>query len=303
MGPAMSNIFYVQSFKSVDETPMRYGILRSEPLQEVQAPVIFIPGLGGSVKNALSFLERFLPHHGAVYSMDARGFGLNEAQSPHPNPQDYLRDFHQFVLHLQEKALIQSQSTPILLGISLGGVFATLYTTNYTHPFKAEILVAPAFHPHPQLFSWRFKLQNYSMVLFKGSKALTTLPYGIHELTKNSDRHDDPWFQNPLTMPTLYLFFVDMLCKKAFKCSQQIQIPTAVVVPELDVICNPDSMKLAYQQISQDHKALFSYANLYHDVFMEPESDQEKVYQDLHQWLSKMKLTHSAPAMSSIFTG
>lgn len=280
--------FTVETFEATDKTPLRYALMRSENPPNEQHPIVFVPGLGGTVKSAISFLERLVPHHGPVYSMDARGFGLNEHLAPKPFPGSYLQDFQQFIHHLQEQGQLLPQHTPILIGLSLGGVYATLHVIQNQHPFKGLILVAPAFCPHPKLFTLGYKLKNYTQVLLKGVKAMTTLPYGIKDLTRNSDLYEDPNFTDPLVLPSFYLFLVERLCKKAYTQTHRIHVPTAVVVPEQDMVCDPQAMQLAYDRIPHPNKTLLRYTDLFHDVMQEPEADQCQICQDLSRWIASL---------------
>lgn len=282
----MAPIFTVKTFSSYDNTPIRYAHMLDEESDNRYCPIVFVPGLGGSVKFATSFLQQFVGPHGPVFSMDARGFGLNEAIAPKPYPESYLKDFHHFIQHLQNQALLNENCAPVIVGLSLGGIYTTLYTTQYQHPFRASVLIAPAFRPHPKLFTFKFKLQNYSRILLKGFHAKTTLPYGIQDLTRNADCYDDPNFQDPLKLPSFYLFLIEQMCKKAFSKVSQLSLPTAMIIPEQDMVCDPQAMEQAYQAIQNDQKVLLTYSELYHDVMQEPEADQHQIFADLSQWLN-----------------
>jgi alpha-beta hydrolase superfamily lysophospholipase len=90
----MDATFTVETFEAQDHQLLRYGRIDiDEPQSGVNRhPVIFVPGLGGSVKFAISFLKRLVPDHGPVYSLDARGIGLNEGLNPQPHPAEYIKD-------------------------------------------------------------------------------------------------------------------------------------------------------------------------------------------------------------------
>ncbi len=278
--------FHVESFQAKDSATIRYGVLSAtQPNAPSQRPIVFVPGLGGSIKFALNFLKRFVPHHGPVYSMDGRGMGLNEELAPKPSPGDYLQDLDEFIRYLQQKELIQADQSPILMGLSLGSIYTTLFATRYTHPFKALILLAPAFSPHPKTFGFRFRLKNYSRIFYKGIKAMTTMPYGVRELSRDETLYDDPHLQNPMVLPSFYLFLVERMCLKAFKSIRQLRLPTAFVVPGQDVVCCPERMLAAFQQIPGNQKKCFAYPDLYHDVAQELEADQVRLEADLTEWL------------------
>lgn len=292
----MSAIFTVKSFPSFDGRTLRYGLIQSDAAETDRTPIVFVPGLGGSIKFAIDFLEQFVPHHGPVFGMDARGFGLNEQTAPQPRPGDYLKDFERFMAHLQESGQIRPDQQPLLFGLSLGGVFSTLYLTQYQNPFKGLTLLAPAFAPHPSLFDLKFRLKTYGGILTKGTGAMTTMPYGVQEITRNAHLYDDPNFSDPLVLPSFYLYFVDRMCRKALKKTPEIQVPSAIVVPENDYICDPATMKRAYEQIGHPQKTLLTYPGVYHDVAVEPEADRRIITTDLSQWISGLPFSQETPA-------
>lgn len=285
----MSTLFTVKSFTTYDGVSLRYGLIHEDGVRHGPRPVIYVPGLGGSVKSAITFLSHLAPGNGPVFSLDARGFGLNDHLSPQPNPGNYLQDFHQFVLHLQQTEQLSPESDPVLLGLSLGAVMSTLYLTQFSHPFSGAVLVSPAYKPHPQVFTLPYKLKNYCKVLMKGTQAMTTMPYSIRQVTRNYELYNDPNFQDPVTLPSLYLFMVQLLCGRGFKKVGNISVPTAIVVPEKDLICDPEAMKAAYQRIAHPQKALLTYPELFHDVMMEPEDDILKVCEDVQNWLDSLR--------------
>jgi pimeloyl-ACP methyl ester carboxylesterase len=71
-------MFQIHEYSGADGNPLRYGKLTNpnQPTQGGKA-MLFVPGLGGSVKGALSFLEQLLPEYSPIYGPDLRGFGLN----------------------------------------------------------------------------------------------------------------------------------------------------------------------------------------------------------------------------------
>jgi alpha-beta hydrolase superfamily lysophospholipase len=292
----MNGLFTVENFTGSDSTVLRYGKIVHENPSASARPIVFVPGLGGSVKHAISFLTHFTQTHGPVYSLDARGFGLNETVAPHPNPGDYLKDLTRFVAYLTETGSLQANQQPIIIGLSLGAVLTTVYLTGNIHPFKSCVLVSGAFRPHPKIFPLPFRLKSYAQVALKWTRAMTTLPYGVRELTRNPDRYDDPNFQDVLTLPSLYLFLVDRLCARAFSKCRELALPTAIVVPEGDMVCDPAAMKLAYERLTHPQKTLLTYPDLYHDVMLEPDPDQRKLFEDLDNWLISLYQTPETQA-------
>jgi alpha-beta hydrolase superfamily lysophospholipase len=284
----MSVLFTIETFEVGDGTVLRYALMQAENPTTEHHPIVFVPGLGGSVKFAKTFLETLVPQMGPAFSLDPRGFGINDHLAPQPNPADYLSDLHHFIQHLQNTGQIMPANPPLVFGISLGAVYVAMYTSMQKHPFKGAVLIAPAFLPHPELFTWQYKLKNYANFFLKGFRALTVLPYGIRQLTQNEERYDDPHFKEPLTLPSFYLLSVERLCKKAYARTARMMLPTAVIIPEKDTICDPHAMRLAYERIPHPKKAMLTYPNLYHDVVQEHQVDLKQLYADVEDWSSTL---------------
>ncbi len=293
----MNPVVLIESFQAEEGVRLRYARLE-EGTENTRKPLIYIPGLGGSVKTALPFLKRMFPDCGPLFSLDPRGFGLNQEVLPFRDPYHYLNDFHQWLTFLKERKLLFTDHEPVLMGLSLGGIYASLYVLNEDHPFKALVLLAPAFQAHPVLFNWRFKLKEYLNLLFHGPWAKTTMPYRITDLTCNPRCHVNPLGQEPLTLPSLYLFRVDRMCQKVLAHLHRITLPTGVIVPEADRICDPQAMVHGYEKLGSSQKHLWTYAGLFHDIMQEPDVAQEAILRDIRPWLSPGEVVLEKPETS-----
>ncbi|WP_303674900.1 alpha/beta fold hydrolase [Vampirovibrio chlorellavorus] len=262
-------MFEVLSFTSSDGSPLKYGRLNHpEPPASGQA-LLFIPGLGGSVKGALHFLELLLPRYNPIFAPDLRGFGLNPVDIPLPQAPIIWQDleaFHQQVLqpHTPDKMA--------LCGISLGGVLSTLLATRHPQRFSSVTLLAPAYKPHQQTFSPAYVLRNVLSHLLLGARARTQLPYGLEAITRNPTILNDPQFNGALKMPLTpgFLLGVRDWCNQAMREIQTLQIPSLMVVPGQDIVCDPGAMRQAYERIPRHTpKQLLNYPDFYHDVLFE----------------------------------
>lgn len=283
----------LETFTAPDGTEMRYAKLVHSETPESGQPLVYVPGLGGSVKSALAFLEKLLPVCSPIISLDPRGVGINEHVAYQRHPAHYLDDFTPWVDAISEQGQwSQEEVVPHLMGLSLGGVITTRYIhkqqalkSSARQPFKHHILVAPAFKPHPDMFPLSYKMKTYAGVLTKGLNAFTTLPYDIHQITQNPERHADPHFQAPITLPTLYLYLIEQLCKQSYKAAQRVSIPSTTLVPGQDLICCADSMRRAHDAIEHDDKVILTFPEAYHDLMIEPEPIQQDVALQLTQRL------------------
>jgi alpha-beta hydrolase superfamily lysophospholipase len=262
-------MFEVRSYTASDGIPLKYGLLSHPTPPTSGQGLLFIPGLGGSVKGALHFLELLLPHYNPIFAPDLRGFGLNPVESPLPKAPIIWQDleaFHQQILHPQTPDKIA------LCGISLGGVLSTLLATRHPQRFSSVTLLAPAYKPHPQTFSPAYVLRNVLSHLFLGGKARTRLPYGLEAITRNPAILNDPQFNGALKMPLTpgFLLGVRDWCNQAMREIKTLQIPALMVVPGQDIVCDPKAMRQAYERIPLNTpKQLLNYPDFYHDVLFE----------------------------------
>lgn len=262
-------MFTIAEYQGADGQPLRYGKLVNPECPDTGKALLFVPGLGGSVKGALDFLEQLLPVFSPIYGPDLRGFGLNPLETPlqsiNPIVQD-LEAFHQQVIAPAGHADLT------LCGISLGGVLSTLLATEHAERYRRLILLAPAYRPHAKTFGLAYTVKNTLAFFFQRDKARTTLPYDVTALTRNADILNDPQYTNtpPLQLSPGLLLSVRFLSMKAFSATRQLRLPTLVVIPGQDIVCDPVAMRQGYERIpASTAKRLKEYPDFYHDVLFE----------------------------------
>jgi alpha-beta hydrolase superfamily lysophospholipase len=264
-------MFQIHEYQGADGSPLRYGKLVESSAQAANGKaLLFIPGLGGSVKNALDFLEQLTPAYSPVYGPDLRGFGLNLLEEdPLTSAKIILKDLEAFY----QQVIVPAQHTELVLcGISLGGVLATLLASRHPERFSKLALLAPAYRPHSKTFSLGYTIRNTLAFLIQGGKARTQLPYGLAEITSNTAILNDPQYTAvpPLVLSPGFLLGVRDLCNQAFSEIRQLRVPTLMVIPGQDVVCDPDAMRKAYERIpSTTPKLCKEYPDFYHDVLFE----------------------------------
>jgi pimeloyl-ACP methyl ester carboxylesterase len=275
-------MFVADTYTGADGRPMRYGKLIDSRRSSTGKTLLFIPGLGGSIKNALDFLEALLPSHSPIYGPDLRGFGLNPLESPLHQADiiwDDLEAFYQQVI-----APVQPEDLT-LCGLSLGGVFATLLAARYPKRFNRLVLFAPAYKPHARSFSLVYTVRNILAHLLLGKRARTTLPYNIPAITSNPRILEDPQYNNlePLILTPGFLLGIRSFCQQAMRAVEKISIPTLMVIPGQDIVCDPSAMRRAFDRIppGTPKKCLF-YQDFYHDVLME--SGHTAIVEEMLSW-------------------
>ncbi|HEY9745289.1 MAG TPA: alpha/beta fold hydrolase [Oculatellaceae cyanobacterium] len=262
-------MFVVNDYLGADGHPMRYGEVLNPNQPSTGKAMLFIPGLGGSVKAALDFLEGVSSAYSPIYGADLRGFGLNPTEHPLHHPDVILEDLDAFY----RSVIAPCGYTDLTLcGLSLGGVLATLLAARYPKRFNRLILFAPAYKPHARSFSLGYVIRNILAHLILGKKARTRLPYGIAQITRNDRILNDPQYNilEPLVLTPGFLLGVRELCNQAMVEVGNITIPTLMVIPGQDMVCDPDAMQKAFDRIpGTTPKKCLHYADFYHDVLME----------------------------------
>jgi len=275
-------MFVANNYTGADGQPMRYGELLNPRQSSTEKTLLFIPGLGGSVKGALEFLEALLPSHSPIYGPDLRGFGLNPLEHPLHQADIILKDLDAFY----EEVIAPTQPADLTLcGLSLGGVLATLLAARYPERFKRLILFAPAYKPHARSFSLGYTVRNVLAHLLLGKKARTTLPYGIASITRNPRILEDPQYNilEPLILTPGFLLGVRSLCNQAMNEVKNITIPTLMVIPGQDIVCEPAAMQRAFERIPESTiKKCLHYEDFYHDVLME--SGHTAIVEEVLRW-------------------
>lgn len=276
---------------------MRYGRFLDAGHDSGERALLFIPGLGGSVKGALDFLGQLQPTYNPIYGPDLRGFGLNPLEKPLNGAKDLLPDLEAFY---QQVIVPAGHKEVALCGISLGGILATLLAARHPERFSKLVLLAPAYKPHPKTFTLSYTLRNTLAFLLKGGKARTQLPYGMEALTTNPTVLNDPQYLNmpPLELNSGFLLGVRDLCNKAFAEIKTLKIPTMMVIPGQDIVCDPIAMRAAFDRIpAETPKVCHEYPDFYHDVLFEV--GHPEIAQALLAWPDHCPTSRSA-SFSSI---
>jgi alpha-beta hydrolase superfamily lysophospholipase len=285
-------MFEVLSYTASDGESLKYGRLYNAQKPDTGKALLFLPGLGGSVKGALNFLELLLPEYSPIYSPDLRGFGLNPIESPLPKADIVQKDLEAFYQHVIAPA---NHGHLALSGISLGAVLAALMAQSHPERYTSLTLLAPAFKPHKSSFSPAYVFQNILGHLLLGPKARTGLPYGMEAVTGNPAILNDPQYQGALQLVLTpgFLLSVRDLCNKAIKGMASLKRPTLMVVPGQDIVCDPDAMRQAFQKIPHSTpKRLLDYPDFYHDVLFEAE--HPRLAQETLGWLLSLNALSSS---------
>ncbi len=280
----------LKNYTGADGKALRYGELRANEAPATSEIMLFVPGLGGSVKGALRFLEPLQEQFKVIYGPDLRGFGINlftPEQPPLFHTNDLLADLNAFyeTVMLPEIEASQGNRQIVLCGISLGGVLATLLAERYPERYRVLILLAPAYKPHPRAFSLAYTLRALVKHLLQRQKARVTLPYGVKSLTQNPLILEDPQYAElpPIQLSPGFLLGVASLGKRAVADMKTLRVPTLMIVPGQDLVCDPAAMRRTFQKLPvATLKKLVEFPDFYHDILFE--NEQEAILQAVLAW-------------------
>lgn len=262
-------MFQVFEYQGADDSPLRYGHLSKPNRPSNGKAVLFVPGLGGSVKNAIHFLEQLLPEYDAIYGPDLRGFGLNLLEEPIHSIKQVWQDLEAFY----QQVIVPAGHTELLLiGISLGGVLSTIMAIRHPERYSSLVLLAPAYRPHAKTFTLSYTVRTTAAFLFKGKRARTQLPYGLAEITNNEAILNDPQYNAtpPLVLSPAFLLSVRDLANEAMSGMRTLKLPTLMIIPGQDLICDPAAMRQAFNRIpASTPKRCKEYPDFYHDVLFD----------------------------------
>ena len=285
-------MFTVEEYTGADGHPLRYGKL-TRPEGGLERPLLFLPGLGGSVKGALAFLERLLPFYSPIYGPDLRGFGLNPLERPLFSTGIILKDLEAF--HQQVMVARHGTMPFPLAGISLGAALSTLLAAEHPERYERLVLLAPAYRGHSKAFSMKYQVLNAINRLRLGKKHVTNLPYGLEVLTTNPAILNDPSFRSekPVDLTFDFLLDVKWLTGRALKATQQLRMPVMVIVPGQDLVCDPAAMRQGFAQMPAIEKRLIEYDDAYHDLLFE--TVHAEAADEVLGWVSKASASTEVP--------
>lgn len=273
----------VYTYHSSDKHPLKYAMMSHVEKPKDSMPALwYVPGLGGSVMGAIPFLTPLLERFSVIYGTDLCGFGLNAQYETRANAQDMLQDLQQFYSQVVKPA---GHSHLVLCGISLGGVLATLLTSQKAHWFNALVLLAPAYQANPACFTFGYKVSAILKMILLGHRATMALPYDINHVTQNPDILNDPDYANSprLVVSPKFLLQIETLARLALKKINVLSLPVYMVIPLQDKVCCPVTMKQAFAQLPENRAHVCQEGeNWYHDVTFERE--RETITQALLRW-------------------
>lgn len=246
--------------------------------------VLLMHGLGEHC-GRYAHLARFFNALGfAVRTYDHRGHGKSSGGAGDvPDDEAILRDAQTIIQDFSR----QLAGPPILLGHSMGGLFAARFAAANLAPLKALILSSPALAI--RMSGFERQLAKVALALFPG----TGLPNGLKTRYLSHDAEVIQAYQNDaLVHPKIsarLLRSIQAAMAFTHQHVRDIAVPVLLLVAEDDHLVDPDGSRRFEKGVAPALMTAHYYAGFYHEIFNE--LDATPVFDDLRTWLEEQHLT------------
>ena len=277
----MSNKIYHTKgmFRSIDGTAIHYNCY--QPVDGYKASIIVIHGLGEHSGRYADVIDYLVPKGFAVFTSDLRGHGKSEGKRGCIRSfDDYLNDLHRFRCYFS----MSFEGKPLfLLGHSLGGTIAFLYSLEHAEGLNGIVLSSPAFGINLQVSGLKKMIAGFLNLTLPN----TCFNNGIDPkaLSKNThvvnEYREDPLVHSRASV-RLYSEFQAAI-QRAKNNAVNITIPSYFMVAENDRIVSTEASRNVFENLTIDDKQMYICENCYHELLRE--SDNGQMLQKVKEWL------------------
>jgi alpha-beta hydrolase superfamily lysophospholipase len=257
------------------------------PASPAHSAIVFMHGLGEH-SGRYDHLAAFFCKQGyAVRTYDHRGHGKSSGKRGDIPHQDSLLDDAQQIMQDWHAACPSSVKRQLLLGHSMGGLFAAKFALSKMCELHGLILSAPALAIY-----MNFVERSLLKVLSSVAPALTLsnglkTKYLSHDPEVVTSYCNDPLVHDRISARLLNSMLTTM--HDVFSHANSLDLPTLLLVAGQDKLVD-SSGSLRFAQASPDnYLRLHTYENLYHEIFNE--LDAKAVFDDVGTWLDQLSNT------------
>ncbi|MFN7135853.1 MAG: lysophospholipase, partial [Myxococcales bacterium] len=256
---------------------------RWRPESEPRAAVIVVHGLKDHGTRYAPLAHALVEAGLSVNAADLRGHGSSEGDRVYVDAfEEYLDDLHAYV----EAVRAREPGRPIyLVGHSMGGAIATLYTLSKRSEIAGLVLTGPALKPGKDISPGLIRITK-----FLGSVTPTLAVFELDLVKFSRDpnaveavRKDPLVYQGngPARTAAKLLGALQEIEGRM----EELQIPLLVLHGGEDVITDPDGSRQLHARAKSADKTLHVYDGLYHDIWSEPE--KAKIVATVRAWLDE----------------
>ncbi|CAN5868502.1 alpha/beta hydrolase [soil metagenome] len=225
--------------------------------------------------NALGFAVRTYDHRGHGRSGGARG--------DVPDAEAMLRDARLVINDFSK----QLHAAPLLLGHSMGGLFAARFATAGLAPLRGLILSSPAL---------ALRMSGVESALLKVASVLMPgvgIPNGLQTRYLSHDGEVIQAYENdPLVHPKISARLLNAMLQAieyAHDHAPQLSIPVLLLVAQDDHLVDPLGSTRFSARLAPASSSTIYYDGFYHEIFNE--LDATRVFDDLRTWLEQQHFT------------
>lgn len=236
--------------------------------------------------NALGLTVRTYDHRGHGKSGGARG--------DVPDHEAMLRDARLIINDFSK----QFEVPPLLLGHSMGGLFAARFATAGLAPLRGLILSSPAL---------AIRMSGAQGALLKMISLLMPgcgIPNGLNTRYLSHDAEVIQAYENDALVHSKVSARLLNSMLEAMTYSHdhapRLTIPVLMLVAEEDHLVDPAGSKRFSARLAPAVSTAIYYENFYHEIFNELEAT--RVFDDLRTWLEQQHFTPQLAAPSSAVT-
>lgn len=263
------------SLAASDDTKI---FVRDWPIETARAGVVLMHGLGEH-SGRYAHVARFFNQQGyAVRAYDHRGHGRSEGRRGDLPAIDALIADARLVVEDYAREL---DAPPLLVGHSMGGLYAAYYATRGVSPLSGLILSSPAL---------AIRLSGAQRLLLRLLEAIAP-GFGVAnglDVRYLSHRQDviDAYVGDPLVHRKVSARLLKSMLAAVEYCQTQapsLSTRTLLLVAEEDRLVDARGSAAFHAKLASGIGTLRTYPGFYHEIFNEAEA--ERVFQDVRAWL------------------
>ena len=256
------------------------------PASPAHSGIVFMHGLGEHSGRYAHLAEYFCARGFAVRTYDHRGHGKSSGKRGDIPHQDSFLDDAQHVMHDWQASCPTSVTRQLLLGHSMGGLFAAKFALSKMCVLDGLILSAPAVAIY-----MNFVERSLLKVLSTLAPALTLsnglkTKYLSHDPKVVTSYLADALVHDRISARLLNSMLITM--HDVFTHASSLVVPTLLLVAGQDKLVDSSGSLRFAQASPENYLRLHTYDNLYHEIFNE--LDAKAVFDDVGIWLDELPM-------------
>lgn len=250
----------------------------------VRAALVLSHGLAEHAACYQPFAEYFAPRGVAIYAHDHRGFGRSEGRRGHvPLYERYVED----LLPLMRRAREENPGLPVVLvGHSMGGTIALLFTLRHPELLSCAVYSAPALMVGLRVPAWKRGLARAMSRLYPTytNQGGTRPAMLTTDLAMQRETAADPLRHNNVTA-RLWTEMFGRGPREVLARLGELRVPFLILHGSEDPLVPPAASQRVYDgATAAPTRDIRIYQGMRHEIFREV--DRARVFADVAAWLA-----------------